>query len=252
MNIQWNAGNYARNFSFVHEYGNAVLELLHITPGMTVLDLGCGNGALTAKLRELGCEPVGMDASKEQLDKARELYPDLPFALGDATDFALEAPVDAVFSNAVFHWIDREKQPQMLACIAKALKPGGQLVFEMGGYGNNALVHSALEAAFAKRGLAYKMPFCFPSVGEYTPLLEEAGLLVSYGLLFDRLTPLKGEDGLVGWMDMFLKKPFEGMDERLRVESVQEVALQLKPQLYRDGTWYCDYVRLRCRAVKKC
>lgn len=251
MNIYWDAEKYKQNFGFVHQYGNAVLELLDITPSMSVLDLGCGNGALTAKLQELGTVPLGMDASVQQLEQARILYPQLTFIRGDATDFALETPVDAVFSNAVFHWIDREKQPQMLACIANALKPGGQLVFEMGGHGNNALVHGALEAAFSKRGLAYKMPFYFPSVGEYTPMLEDAGLLVSHGLLFDRPTPLKGEDGLVNWMEMFLKKTFEGMQPELAKELRKEAAESLRPALYRDGTWYCDYVRLRCRAVKK-
>lgn len=251
MNIQWDAGNYAQNFSFVHQYGAAVLELLDITPGMTVLDLGCGNGALTARLRELGACPLGMDASPEQLDQAKALYPELEFVRGDATAFALEAPVDAVFSNAVFHWIDREKQPLMLECIARALKPGGQLVFEMGGYRCGGSVHDALARAFAKRGLDYKMPFFFPTVGEYAPLLEQAGLLVTHAFLFDRFTPLKGDDGLVEWIRMFVKKPFEGMDESLKAEICREAAEQLKPVLYRDGTWYCDYVRLRCRAVRK-
>lgn len=251
MNIQWDAGTYTQNFSFVHQYGNAVLELLDIAPGMTVLDLGCGNGALTEKLRELGAQPVGMDASIQQLDQARSLHPELEFFQGDATDFTLENPVDAVFSNAVFHWIDREKQPLMLACIARALKPGGQLVFEMGGYRCGGAVHDALARAFAKRGLDYKMPFFFPTVGQYAPLLEEAGLLVTHAFLFDRFTPLKGDDGLVDWIRMFVKKPFEGMDEGLQAEICREAAERLKPTLYRDGTWYCDYVRLRCRAVKK-
>lgn len=250
MNITWDAKNYTQNFSFVHQYGNAVLELLDITPGMTVLDLGCGNGALTAKLQELGATPIGMDASKEQLDQAKALYPVLDFIQGDATDFALERPVDAVFSNAVFHWIDQEKQPLMLECITKALKPGGQLVFEMGGYRCGGSVHDALAAAFARRGLDYKMPFFFPTVGQYAPMLENAGLLVTHAFLFDRFTPLTGDDGLVDWIRMFVKKPFEGMDEGLATEIRREAAESLRPTLHRDGIWYCDYVRLRCRAVK--
>lgn len=251
MNITWDAKNYTDNFSFVHQYGNDVLSLLELTPGMTVLDLGCGNGALTAKLRELGARPTGMDASFEQLAIASDSYPDLTFIQGDATAFSLPQPVDAVFSNAVFHWIDRENQPAMLECITKALEPGGQLVFEMGGYRCGGTVHDALAAAFAKRGLDYQMPFFFPTVGEYTPMLEQAGLLVTHAFLFDCFTPLKGDDGLVDWINMFVKKPFEGMEENQKTEICREVADQLKPQLYRDGIWYCDYVRLRCRAIRK-
>ncbi len=251
MNITWDAKKYTDHFSFVHQYGNDVLGLLELTPGMTVLDLGCGNGALTQALQTLGTRPVGMDASGEQLAIARETYPQLTFVQGDATTFSLPQPVDAVFSNAVFHWIDRENQPAMLNCIAKALKPGGQLVFEMGGYRCGGTVHDELASAFARRGLVYQMPFFFPTVGEYAPLLEQAGLLVTHAFLFDRFTPLKGDDGLVDWIRMFVKKPFEVMDENLKTEICRETADRLKSQLYQDGTWYCDYVRLRCRAIKK-
>lgn len=251
MNITWDAKNYTDNFSFVHQYGNDVLGLLELTPGMTVLDLGCGNGALTAKLQELGAQPLGMDASGEQLAVARETYPGLTFVQGDATAFSLPQPVDAVFSNAVFHWIDRENQPAMLACIAKALRPGGQLVFEMGGCRCGGAVHDALADAFAKRGLDYKMPFFFPTVGEYAPLLEQAGLLVTHAFLFDRFTPLRGDDGLVDWINMFVKKPFEGMNDGLKAEICREAAERLKPRLYQNGVWYCDYVRLRCRAIRR-
>lgn len=59
----------------------------------------------------------------------------------------------AVFSNAVLHWIDRQKQPGMASCVRDALKPGGQFAFEFGGYGNNALIHNALHGEFRKRNL---------------------------------------------------------------------------------------------------
>ena len=145
MNIEWNATNYTNHFSFVHKYGEDVLKLIDAPAGSRVLDLGCGNGALTKKLKELGFQVQGMDASSEMLHVARKNYPDIRFEKGDATQFTLQDPVDVIFSNAVFHWIDAEKQDALAARIASALKPGGTLVCEFGGKNCAESVHAMLE-----------------------------------------------------------------------------------------------------------
>ena len=113
MNIKWDAQTYTDHFSFVHEYGEDVIKLIEQHDALSVLDLGCGNGALTKKISDLGMNVIGMDASEELLKVARENYPDLTFIKGDATNFELAENVDVVFSNAVFHWIHQEKQMQM-------------------------------------------------------------------------------------------------------------------------------------------
>jgi len=164
--------------------------------------------------------------------------------------FQTDKQYDAVFSNAVFHWIDREKQPNMLARVFEALKPGGQFVFEFGGYGNNALIHGALRGEFEKRGLVYKMPFYFPTIGEYAFLLEWSGFLVRSALLLDRPTRLEGAGGLYDWVRMFVKAPFEGLARALAEEIIRSAVSVLKDTLHHDGSWYADYVRLRCKAVK--
>ena len=250
MNIQWNAKGYTENFSFVHEYGSALFSLIE-GQGLSVLDLGCGNGALTCRLAQAGFDAQGLDASPELLETARRSYPQLTFRLGDAADFRVPEPFDAVFSNAVLHWIDREKQDAALRCVNRALKEGGQFVFELGGYGNNALIHGALEAAFARRGLAYRMPFYFPAIGQYASRLEAAGFKVTFASLFDRPTPLNGSDGLYDWLRMFIKTPFEGMDPAETEAILRETVRTLRDDLYREGVWYSDYVRLRCKAVKE-
>ena len=251
MNIQWDAGKYAQNFAFVPKYGEALLALITPETANTVLDLGCGGGALTEQLVQAGYAVCGMDADAEQLKLARQRCPNVRFFQGDATDFSLETPVDAVFSNAVLHWIDRERQPDALRCISRALRAGGQFVFEMGGAGCGAQIHSALRRAFEGRGFAYHMPFYFPTIGEYAPLLEQAGLRVTYATLFDRPTPLAGEQGMEGWIKMFVKVPFLPLPKAQAEEIIREAVEALRPSLYQNGVWTADYVRLRCKAEKQ-
>lgn len=138
MNISWDAEGYERGFSFVPAYGAGVIDLIDVRPGEKRLDLGCGNGALTAELAARGLDASGMDASPEMVALAREHHPELRFCVGDATSFSLDEPVDVVFSNAMLHWIDARLQPSALACVAAALRMGGQFVFECGGHGCGA------------------------------------------------------------------------------------------------------------------
>jgi len=61
LNIQWDAEKYTDSFSFVHQYGSALLDLIE-GEHLSVLDLGCGNGALTAELAARGHDAEGIDA----------------------------------------------------------------------------------------------------------------------------------------------------------------------------------------------
>lgn len=252
MNIAWNAEKYTEDFSFVHQYGNGVLELIGTDNVNTILDLGCGNGAISKTLKDKGFAVKGIDASKELLDIAKNNDSEIQFIQADATDFKLEEPVDVVFSNAVFHWIDRKKQADMLSCVYNALKDNGQFVFEFGGIGNNQRIHHALEKVFLEYGYEYKMPFYFPTIGEYSGLLEKAGFQVRYALLFDRFTELKGDNGLVDWINMFVKTPFSVINgDGVKDAMIEKAVTSLSDDLYKDGIWYADYVRIRMKAIKK-
>lgn len=160
----------------------------------------------------------------------------------------IDEPVDCIFSNAVFHWIDNRYE--LIRNIARALKVNGQLICEFGGKGCAETIHSSLQNAFEKRGLKYKCIFYFPTIGEYTPILEKHGLKVLYATLFDRKTPLIGEDGMKDWIKMFVTLPFSGLDKELTEEIIEEAVQELKPALYENGIWYADYVRIRIKAKK--
>lgn len=250
MNIFWDAEKYKKDFSFVPQYGEAVMDLLDAAPGSRVVDLGCGNGALTEQLAACGYDVTGVDASAEMLELAREGHPELKFLPGNALDFTLDEPVDAVFSNAVLHWIDADKQQAMLDHIASQIKSGGLLVCEFGGKGCAETVHAALEKRFAAHGLHYPRTFYFPTVGEYAPLLEKAGFRVEFATLFDRPTKQNGPDGLADWIRMFDTAPFSGVDPALAEQIIDETVEDLRPVLLHDGVWYVDYVRIRFKVRK--
>ena len=251
MNIEWDADKYTADFSFVHQYGNSVIELIDADKDSSVLDLGCGNGVLAKTLQEKGYLVKGLDASKDLLDIARKKYPTIEFVQGDATNFTLSESVDVVFSNAVLHWINQEQQQDMLKCVYNALKKNGQFVFEFGGYGNNQRIHRVLETYFLEYGYRYEMPFYFPTISEYAALLENTGFRVKYAVLFDRPTELKGENGLKDWINMFVKTPFSVIEtEQMKEEIIDKVVEELRADLYIDNKWYADYVRIRMKAIR--
>ena len=250
MNIQWDGKKYADDFNFVPQYGEAVLDLITLPKGSFAVDLGCGNGALTAKLAERGYNVLGIDDSAEMLELAGRQHSDIPFRKENALTFHLDQPADIIFSNAVFHWINAEDQQTMLNNVAGNIRIGGELVAEFGGYGCAASVHTTLARKFADRGLNYAFEFYFPTIGMYAPMLEAAGLRVEYAVLFDRPTPQKSNDGLAEWIRMFNIRPFESMDPDLKEMIIREAVADLYPVLYHDGHWFIDYVRIRIRARK--
>ncbi|MBQ7576853.1 MAG: methyltransferase domain-containing protein [Synergistaceae bacterium] len=253
MNQNWNTEKYSQGFSFVYKYGADVLNLIEPDGVKNVIDLGCGTGALTKALAEKGFNVTGLDASEEMLNQARANNPGINFIHSDAANFKLSEKVDAIFSNAVLHWIDKYKQPLMMKCVYNALRSGGQFVFEMGGYGCCRLIHEELAKNFAAHGYKYVMPFYFPTIGEYASLLENAGFTVRFAILFDRPTKLDTDEGMYNWIKMFVNIPFKSVKESDReiiiLDSVNNLRNDIR--LYHGGEWFADYVRLRVRAVKE-
>ncbi|MCC8016251.1 MAG: methyltransferase domain-containing protein [Clostridiales bacterium] len=248
MKNEWNAKDYTDNFDFVYKYGEGVMDLLTVPKGAFVVDLGCGNGALTEKLFQKGYSVLGIDSSCEMLEKAAQLHKELKFINADAVDFKLENKADAIFSNAVFHWI--ENHDKLIKNLALNIKKGGELVFEFGGKGCAQAVHKALEKAFENHSLKYRFDFNFKSIGELAPLLEKNGFCVNYAILYNRPTEQKGENGLKNWINMFITSAFLEIDENIKNSIIDEAVEICRPKLYKNGKWFVDYVRICMRAVR--
>ena len=244
---QWNTSTYDDAHSFVYEYGEDVVDLLDPQPDERVLDLGCGTGHLTNQIAESGATAVGLDQSAEMIESAREQYPDCEFIHGDARDFAVDEPFDAVFSNAALHWIP--EQTAVLESVVEALQPDGRFVAELGGHGNIAAIVSATHAELTARGYETPMPWYFPTVGEYASRLESHGFEVQYATLFDRPTELDGADGLATWLAGFgdsLLADLSAADQQAVIEGVED---RLREEYFAEGSWTADYRRLRVVAV---
>jgi len=248
----WNSVLYEGNHAFVWQYGEALLELLAPKAGEQILDLGCGTGQLTEKIAQSGAFVQGIDSSLSMIATAKVNYPHINFSVADARNFKVEEPLDAVFSNAVLHWI---KQPDaVINCVEKALKPGGRFVAEFGGKGNVGAIVRALLSVLSEIGALEPEalnPWYFPSIGEYAGLLEKQGFDVGYAVLFDRPTPLEGGSaGMVNWIEMFAGGFLSGLSDNVRSQVINAVEQRLRPALYRDGNWSADYRRIRVVAVK--
>ncbi|HVO56430.1 MAG TPA: methyltransferase domain-containing protein [Dongiaceae bacterium] len=246
---KWDAALYDAKHSFVWEKGRGLLELLAPRPGERILDLGCGTGQLTAEIAAAGATVVGADRSAEMVEQARQKFPDLEFQVADATQLKFSGEFDAVFSNAVLHWVPDAQAAA--AGIGRALRPGGRFVAELGGKGNVANVGLAFSAAMQRVGVPEPpSPWFYPSIAEYAAILERAGLEVRQALLFDRPTPLEdGPAGLRNWVAMFGGWYLKTAGER-REQFLSEVEAAARPALWQGDRWVLDYRRLRVVATK--
>lgn len=242
----WDTKLYESKHAFVWQYGEDLIELLSPQPGERILDLGCGTGQLTEKIAIAGSEVMGIDRAFSMIEKARQNYPHIQFTVADARDFQVDQPFDAVFSNAVLHWIS--EPDAAISCIRQALKPGGRFVAEFGGKGNVEAIATALGSVLGAFGYASPQvinPWYFPSIGEYATRLEQQGFDVTYAVLFDRPTPLeKGDAGMANWIQMFASCFLAELNNDQQTEVIQAIEHQLKPTLYRDGRWWANYRRI--------
>lgn len=244
----WNSKLYDAKHSFVSHYGAALLPLLNAKPGERILDLGCGTGTLAHEIAKTGAEVIGIDNSPEMIHQAKTNYPAIEFQIQDGENFRFDRLFDAVFSNAALHWMT--KPQKVIACVRQCLKDQGRFVLEMGGMGNVKQLLDAIDQAANALGVS-SLPLInyYPSISEYTGLLEAGGFQVRYAELIDRPTQLEGSEGLRMWVRTFRNAVIAQIPPTKHEYFFQRLEEIAHTHLYRENSWWADYVRLRvvCR-----
>ncbi|WP_010492615.1 methyltransferase domain-containing protein [Paenibacillus elgii] len=235
---------------FVDKPGVGILTLLQPRPGERILDVGCGNGNLTAEIAAAGAIPIGIDLSEEMVRQARQKYPELNFQVENACHYRTDVRFDAVFSNAALHWI--KDASGVANSIWLALRDGGRFVAEFAGSGNVAVLTAAIEQALETHGYASagRNPWYFPTIGEYASLLEQIGFRVTLAQHFDSPTPLKGESGVRNWLDKFADYFFPDVTPADKASIYRAIEEKVRPHINREGQWMADTRRLRIVAIK--
>jgi trans-aconitate 2-methyltransferase len=185
-----------------------LLALVAPIPGGRAADLGCGTGELTRELHRTtgAAETVGIDSSPAMLEKARPLEGvggGLRFENGDLAAFAADALYDLVFSNAALHWAP--DHPQLLERLTRALKPSGQLAFQVpdnfGHASHRAAERVAAEEPFlsALGGAAHPRNVLAPE--EYAALLDRLGYTAQVVRLQIYGSRLPSREDVVAWVE---------------------------------------------------
>lgn len=249
----WKVNLYNQKHAFVYQYGEELIELLNPRSNEFILDLGCGSGQLANEIRKSRASVIGIDSSEEMIVQAQSNFPELDFFVEDAANFHFEKPFDAIFSNAVLHWVlDGEKA---IVCMNKSLKRGGRLVLEFGGKGNVEIIVNSLRKSLENRGYlknATLKNWYFPSISEYTSLLEKNGFEVEFAQLYDRPTELADtESGIKDWIEMFGASFLIDVSMHDKEDILEEVQNNVKSSCFQDDKWFADYRRIRILAKKK-
>jgi len=243
MSQTWSPSDYQQHADFVPALGASILARLAPQAGERILDLGCGDGVLTQDLLASGADVVAVDGSPQMVGAA--VARGVAARVMDARALTFTAEFDAVFSNAVLHWIP--DADAVLAGVARALRPGGRFVAEFGGHTNVAAIVVALQAAFARHGLTFQSPWYYPSPDAYRARLDASGFIVDDIRLVPRPTPLP--TGMLGWLRTFGVSIFASVPETLVARVEQDVLDLLRPSLCdTNGRWTADYVRLQVEA----
>lgn len=206
----WNAEDYAKNSSAQLQWAQELIEKLALRGHESLLDIGCGDGKITAEFaRILGKGRVlGLDASPSMIRLASESFPlerhpNLSFVQMDATDIRIAEGFDIAFSNAALHWIG--DHPAILRGVRGCLKPGGRLLFQMGGRGNVAELFRVVgeltgSSSWRRYFDGFTPPYYFYGPEEYEAWLGQCGFRPGHVELFPKDMQHRGKEGLKGWI----------------------------------------------------
>jgi trans-aconitate methyltransferase len=260
--VTWNPADYAAHSALQQSWAHELLARLNLRGNERVLDVGCGDGNITAELARAlpGGRVVGVDLAPEMIRFARERFPrrsfpNLEFALMDARALRFEREFDVVFSNAVLHWVDDHRA--FLRGAAAALVEGGRLVVSAGGRGNAQAVFGAFRTVLRRRPWReffrdMPRPYFFHAPEDYARWLPEAGLAPRVIRLAPRQARFGSEADFVAWLRTTWLPYTQRVPANDREAFLAEVAACYRTRHPPDahGALFVDMVRLELEAVR--
>jgi trans-aconitate methyltransferase len=258
----WDAEDYVKHSSVQHEWAKELIPKLRLSGDETLLDIGCGDGRVTAVLA--ACLPrghvVGIDSSEEMISLAsrsypKDRYPNLFFQRMDARELTFRERFDCVFSNATLHWVIDHRP--VLYGVNRSLKKSGRLLFQMGGKGNAEDIIAVLDELINEDRWkpffdGFSFPYGFYEPKEYKTWLCQAGLKPERVELLPKDMKHSGREGLAGWIRTTWMPYTERVPTRLRDSFITEIVdryLKAHP-LDEMGTACVKMVRLEVEASK--
>lgn len=259
---RWDADGYSKASSQQQRWARELISGLGLKGDERLLDIGCGDGKITAELAGMLPEGsvTGVDVSPEMIGFARQAFPpevcpNLEWQVMDASALTFEGGFDLVFSNATLHWLIDQRP--VLAGIARALEPGGRLAVSMGGRGNAAEVITVLASLVCSDEWRDffsdpENPYGFYGPEEYRGWLEEAGLEPVRIELIPKDMTQPGRDGLAAWVRTTWL-PFTSCVPEVRREDfiyrIVDTYLETHP-LDAEGLAHVEMFRLEVEALK--
>ncbi len=206
----WDARDYVAHSSAQQEWARALIVKLRLRGDEDVLDIGCGDGRATALIAERLPQGsvLGVDKSANMIALAAEQFPPaahphLTFRQMDAIRLAMPRAFDVAFSSAALHWVDDHEA--MLRGVRSCLRPGGRLLFQMGGRGNIVEALAVVDGVIARsrwRGFfdGFIPPYHFHSPEEYEEWLPRAGFCVARAELIPKGMRHVDHQAFLGWL----------------------------------------------------
>ena len=258
----WNAEEYRTSSSNQKKWALELLSKLDLKGNERVLDIGCGDGEITAAIAQRVPRgfAVGIDSSKEMIDLATrrfpsEHYPNIAFILKDAAALDFPEEFDAVFSNACLHWVIDHRP--VLAGIRRCLKPSGRVLLQMGGKGNAATVLEAIDSVlkmsrWAKPFDGFVFPYAFHGPDEYRSWLEALEFRFKRVELLPKDMVHQGTDAFAAWLRTTWLPYTERVPESLREEFIHEIVATHAKRWPSDadGSIHIRMVRLEVEAER--
>lgn len=260
--VRWSPEDYARHSSAQLGWARELIAKLGLRGDETVLDIGSGDGKVTAALA--GALPrgnvIGIDSSQDMVDLASRSHPssdhpNLAFQRMDAREIKFHDRFDLAFSTAALHWVIDHRP--VLRGVARSLKPGGRLLFQMGGKGNAQDILAVLDCATLRKVWHtsfrdFPFPYGFYSPEEYAPWLRAAGLEPLRVELIPKDMVQNGQEGLAGWIRTTWMPYTDRVPPDLRERFVSEIVeayLKAHP-MDAQGRAHVRMVRLEVEAKK--